>query len=337
MEAFTSYGMPLFLEKILSDPSFITSSDAFEEISLGYRGAALSTSLPFKKEEAAVYASARMPATRAAINAVLERLKQEKPLFSPKSFLDLGAGPGSFLWAFLAQFQTFERGVLWEGNAFFLDLLRLFLKAGETSFKSLKNVEVVQKNILKNVWDESQESFDLVSLSYVLSEISPSAQAQILKNAWMKTREVLLLVEPGTPAGFSNITRARHILKEQGGFFCAPCPHENKCPLENTNDWCHFKVRLTRSLRHKQLKSASLSYEDEKYSYLIAQKIPFERNSSNSRILKNPLKRKGHIIFDVCTQKGEGRFTVSKKTPKLYKEAQKKEWGDLLSHEGEEK
>ncbi|HQS83582.1 MAG: hypothetical protein B7Y25_02075 [Alphaproteobacteria bacterium 16-39-46] len=337
MTFFKPFEGPPFLEKILSDPSFITSSDTFEKISLTYRNRVSlnPSSLPFKKEDVSVYVAARMPATMAAIGAVLERLHQEKPQFLPSSFLDIGSGPGSFLWALLGKFPKFERGVLYEGNAFFLDLLPLFLKAGEASFDALKNVEVVRKNVLEVSSPDCLEKFDLVSLCYLLSEIPPKSQMGLLETAWAKTGDVLMIVEPGTPLGFSNITRARQFLKERGGFFCAPCPHQNKCPLEDTKDWCHFKVRLTRSRLHRHLKSASLPYEDEKYSYLIVQKKPLERNPLEGRILKNPLKRPGHLIFDLCTHTGEERITVSKKTPKRYKEAQKKDWGDLWTRERE--
>lgn len=334
MESLELFEASLFFKKVFSNLSFIADSNVFKEISLRYRDQNLNpSSLSFGKEEVSAYIGARMPATMAAIGAVLERLCEERPLFSAKSFLDLGSGPGSFLWAFLEKFQTFERGVLWERNPFFLEILDLFLKTGESAVESLKNVEIVPKNILESHWNEDQELFDLVSLCYVLSEILPKAHHSLLEKAWMKTRDVLILIEPGTPDGFLNIRRARHFLKQQGGFFCAPCSHQNLCPLENTKDWCHFKIRLKRSVDHKRLKSASLPYEDEKYAYLIVQKTPLHRNSSDGRILKSPLKRRGHVIFDVCTQKGEERFTVSQKTSDLYKEAQKKEWGDLWKDE----
>ena len=337
MRFFKPFEVPPFLEKILSDPSFITSSDVFEKISLNYRDRVSSnpSSLPFKKEDVSVYVAARMPATMAAIGAVLERLHQEKPHFLPSSFLDIGSGPGSFLWALLGRFPNFERGVLYEGNAFFLELLALFLKEGSAFFDALKNVEITHKDVLDVSSRDCQEKFDLVSLSYLLSEISPKSQKGLLENAWARTGDVLMIVEPGTPLGFSNITRARQFLKELGGFFCAPCPHQNKCPLEDTKDWCHFKVRLRRSHLHRRLKSGSLSYEDEKYSYLIVQKKPLEKNSLESRILKNPLKRQGHLIFDLCTHTGEERITISKKISKRYKEAQKKDWGDLWKREKE--
>ncbi|MBS0185982.1 MAG: hypothetical protein JSS34_06560 [Proteobacteria bacterium] len=337
MNSFFYYGLPSFFEKVFSEASFPVSSDIFEKISLRYQSEASreGASLSFKKEEAFVYALGRMPATIAAIKDVLRRLRQQNSKFSPNSFLDIGSGPGSFLWAFLEYFPKFERGVLWEGNASFLDFLKLFLKEGETSFKSLQNVEVLEKNIINLSLTENEEYFDLVNLSYVLSEISEKEQPNLLEKAWKKTRDVLMIIEPGTPNGFLNILRARHFFKEQGGFFCAPCPHQNRCPLENTKDWCHFSVRLKRSHLHKRLKSASLSYEDEKYAYLIVQKKPVERNSLESRILKNPLKRTGHIIFDGCSQKGEERITISKKTPRLYKEAKAKEWGDLWENEEE--
>ena len=84
----------------------------------------------------------------------------------------------------------------------------------------------------------------------------------------------------------------------------------------------------------KEMKDFEEIFDGIKFSYVV-QKKPLESNSSDGRILKNPLKRPGHLIFDLCTHTGEERITVSKKTPKLYKEAQKKEWGDLWTRERE--
>ena len=45
------------------------------------------------------YLVARMPATLAAIQAVLARAMEVVPGFAPSSFLDVGAGPGTAAWA----------------------------------------------------------------------------------------------------------------------------------------------------------------------------------------------------------------------------------------------
>ena len=45
------------------------------------------------------YLATRLPATFAAVRASLDSLTDARPDFQPKSLLDIGAGPGTMLWA----------------------------------------------------------------------------------------------------------------------------------------------------------------------------------------------------------------------------------------------
>lgn len=69
-----------------------------------------------------------------------------------------------------------------------------------------------------------------------------------------------MLVEPGTPAGFANISAARTQVLEggravvggssggkQAAHVLAPCPHDGACPLESRRSWCHFVQRFQRT------------------------------------------------------------------------------------------
>jgi len=70
---------------------------------------------------------------------------------------------------------------------------------------------------------------------------------------------MLLIVEPGTPAGYKNITEARRVLVESGAHIAAPCTHENTCPMEG-NDWCHFTCRISRSRLHRLMKGGEAPF-----------------------------------------------------------------------------
>lgn len=325
--------LPFFVEKILSENFSSNVVSSYEKISSMYRGKGVfKSSLKFEEDDINAYGWARMPATSAVADSVLQRLLERYPSFKPSSFLDLGSGLGSFLWAMLNYFPELQKSVLCEGNTRFLKLLKCFLNHEDaTKYLSLKNTSLVPGNLTQGkTWDLIKDSFDLVSVSYVFSELDSSEKAQFLENAWSRTKHVLILTEPGTPEGFSNILRARDFLIGHAGKILAPCPHQNACPLyQKPKDWCHFSIRLLRSDTHKAIKNASLSYEDEKYCYLIALKHSSNLQFKESRILKKPLKRSGHIMLDLCTEEGERRLTFSKKDRGLYKLAQKKKWGDL--------
>src|SRR6478736_9293265 len=50
-------------------------------------------------EDALAYLAVRLPATYAAVRASFAAIKQARPDFAPKTALDIGAGPGTALWA----------------------------------------------------------------------------------------------------------------------------------------------------------------------------------------------------------------------------------------------
>ena len=71
---------------------------------------------------------------------------------------------------------------------------------------------------------------DLVVASYVIGEIGEAEQRALAELMWSKTRDTLLVVEPGTPAGYARVIALRAQLIAAGAHVIAPCPH-NGCLL----------------------------------------------------------------------------------------------------------
>ena len=61
------------------------------------------------------------------------------------------------------------------------------------------------------------EARDLVSVTYVLNELAPEARYRLIERLWRLTADILVIVEPGTPAGWQRILAARRQLIEAGG------------------------------------------------------------------------------------------------------------------------
>lgn len=267
------------------------------------------------EEEAISYVATRMPATFEAVTTVLNQV----PLEEITSVLDLGSGPGTAALAAALRWVQCPHFHLIEGNSFMKGL----------SEKLLENIpEIAHQNFSfhsDNILNLSDvDTYDLVILSYVLTELSSKEQEALLLKAWEKLKKGLVLVVPGTPQAYKQLMIIRDLLIHKGAFIVAPCPHHKPCPLTG-DDWCHFSTRLARPAFHKEIKDVALGYEDEKYSYLVALKEPTER--IGARVIKRPLKRSGHVILDLCATDGLYRQTVSKKD-KDYKRATKIVWGD---------
>ena len=284
--------------------------NAYEVLSDCYRSKGNTRTLT-KESSIWAYLAARMPATYAVLFECLEKIPKD---FKPNSVLDLGAGPGTGTLAALDLWPDIQAITSVEQHP----LMNKF--AGQLITKP---IDRIQKDI---VTFETMQTYDLVILSYVLGELTQEQQLSVLEKALRAARGFLVITTPGTPRDYQNLMTARRFLIERGGHVLAPCPHQNACPLEQTKDWCHFSVRVNRTKSHKMAKQASLTFEDEKFSYLIVGK---ERAPENfGRLIRKPIRKPGHVLLDVCTSTGVRREIITKKQKDVYRVASKKEWGD---------
>ena len=160
--------------------------------------------------------------------------------------------------------------------------------------------------------------------------VPPAQTAAWLGKLWAACTGALVVVEPGTPAGYQRILTARRWLIEQGAVIAAPCPHAAACPLQPP-DWCHFAVRLPRSRDHLHLKQAEVPYEDEKFSYLIAVRPEMRPQPFAARVLTPPAHGKIGVTLRLCRTDGTAAaVTVPKRDSAAYAAVQKKRWGDAL-------
>ncbi|TGV68315.1 methyltransferase type 11, partial [Mesorhizobium sp. M00.F.Ca.ET.149.01.1.1] len=212
------------------------------------------------------YLATRLPATYAAIRASLDALGEARPDFRPASLLDIGAGPGTMLWATIDAWPELERAVLVEASA-------AVRRAGQSLAQGAIAARTDWIAGDATIDLDGMEPADLVSAAYVLDEIVPLSLPKLIDRLWRLTADTILLVEPGTPAGWQRILAARQQLIADGAHVLAPCPHEAPCPLAPP-DWCHFARRVARSRLHRLVKEAEVPWEDEKFIYLAASRRP---------------------------------------------------------------
>ena len=266
--------------------------------------------------DVAAYAVYRMPATFAAVQEALAQLHRAYPGLAPRTQLDLGGGTGAAVWAARSIFGSL-------GTATVLDQSRSALDLGRGIAGRLP---VEWREAPLSTVDTTVDGADLVTVSYVLSELSAEDQAHLVRRAAVAAAGAVVVVEPGTPAGYRRILAARDVLLSAGLAVRAPCPHQAACPLSR-GDWCHFGARVNRSALHRRLKSAELSYEDEKLCYVAA--APVSGPGGFGRIVRRPQQRKGLVSLRMCTpEPGIATELVSKRQGGRYRAARDVSWGD---------
>jgi ribosomal protein RSM22 (predicted rRNA methylase) len=293
-------------------------------ISQTYRGGGGSTAIR-TETDALAYALARMPATYAAVTASLNALCEIRPDFAPKNLLDVGAGPGTATWAAAEAFSSLQDFALLDANRA-LRALALDLGGGSTRLRAMTYRYGEARAELAKA-----ETADLVVASYMIGEIGDAEQKMLAELMWAKTRDTLLIVEPGTPAGYARILALRAQLIAAGAHVAAPCPHNDKCPL-TAPDWCHFTQRLPRSRAHQQIKGAELPFEDEKFAYVALTRAPAARRPA--RVLAQPVVSKVEVSAKLCTADGLTIAKVPRRAKADYARARRWRWGDAVVEEG---
>jgi ribosomal protein RSM22 (predicted rRNA methylase) len=273
------------------------------------------------KGDALAYALARMPATYAAVTASLNALREVTPHLEPISMLDVGAGPGTASWAATEAFPSLTNFMLLDANSA-LRALALDLGRGSARLRDMTYQRGEARAALA-----AAKPADLVVASYMIAEIDGAEQSAIAELMWAKTRDMLLVVEPGTPAGYARIIALRQQLIAAGAHVAAPCPHDGKCPLA-APDWCHFTQRLPRSRAHKQIKGAELPFEDEKFSYVALTRAPVARRPT--RVLAQPVVTKIEVTAKLCTPDGLAIAKVPRRAKADYARARRWRWGDAV-------
>ncbi|MFI1070202.1 small ribosomal subunit Rsm22 family protein [Streptomyces puniciscabiei] len=296
------------------------AAGAVDRLIASYRGDT-PTHAPILRDRAdvAAYAAYRMPATFAAVHSALEAFAQAAPDWTPGSHVDIGGGTGAATWAVTATWPG-ERSVT------VLDWAEPALALGREIAAANPDLRGARWQRARIGADLALDDTDLVTVSYVLNELSEPDRAALVDAAAAAARAVVI-VEAGTPAGYARVIEARDRLIRAGLHVVAPCPHSAACPIEPGRDWCHFSARVSRSSLHRQVKGGTLPYEDEKFSYVAATRLPAA--PAPSRVIRRPQIRKGQVLLDLCEPDERlVRTTVTKRHGHLYKAARDAEWGD---------
>lgn len=298
------------------------AAQAVERLIASYRGDT-PTDAPVLRDRAdvAAYAAYRMPATFEAVRSALDAFRAAAPGWTPATHTDIGGGTGAASWAVAEAWPEGEHRTTvldWAEPA--LELGRELAESADSP--ALRGARWRRARIGASM---GLEPADLITVSYVLKELDGATREAVVRQA-ATAGQTVLVVEPGTPDGYERIIAARDLLVEAGMRVAAPCPHSGQCPIVPGTDWCHFAARVSRSSLHRRVKGGSLPYEDEKFGYVAATRVP--ATPAPSRVTRKPQIRKGQVLLDLCAADGSlHRDTVTKRHGSLYRAARDTPWG----------
>ncbi|MFJ6566834.1 small ribosomal subunit Rsm22 family protein [Streptomyces sp. NPDC091292] len=308
------------LDGLLDGMSSRQAAQSVERLIGHYRGRT-PTNAPVLRDRAdvAAYAAYRMPATYEAVCSALAAFADTLPEgWAPEGHVDIGGGTGAAAWAVAATWSGARPVTVLDWSEPALALGReIAADHPVLSSATWRRARVGPALTLPPV--------DLVTVSYVLGELTEADRAAAIDVAAGAAQSVVV-IEPGTPEGYGRVIEARRRLVDAGFRVAAPCPHSGACPIVPGTDWCHFAARVSRSSLHRQVKGGSLPYEDEKFSYVAATRLP--ATPAASRVVRHPQIRKGQVLLDLCDPDGTlHKSTVTKRNGTLYRAARDTRWG----------
>jgi ribosomal protein RSM22 (predicted rRNA methylase) len=313
--------LPLALRRVvdtaLAGIPLAALAGASQALSQRYRGEVRDGRLHLNDDlTARAYLATRLPATYAALRASLDSVAELRPEFAPASLLDFGAGPGTALWAAQDRWPSLNDAALIEASP---------------AIRGLGEILAAECAVEHIAWSSALgagERRDLVTLAYVLDELDPASCDDLVDRLWSLTGDTLLILEPGTPAGWRRILGARRRLLEAGAHLIAPCPHEYACP-RTAPDWCHFSRRVARARLHRQAKGGEVPWEDEKYIYLAVSRHSGPR--ARARVIAPAQKGSGKTELKLCLETGEAKPRLfTRRDGEAFKAARRADWGDAV-------
>jgi len=274
---------------------------------------------------ARAYLNTRLPATFAAVSAALRAVAEVRADFTPRAVLDAGAGPGTATWAAAEHWRSVKDAVLVETSV-------AIRAVGQRLLQPLALDRATWLSTRLDAALADLAPCDLVLIAYVLDELPPVAREPLIAELWRVTADTLVIVEPGTPAGWKRMLHARDLLIAAGAHLLAPCPHRRPCPLA-APDWCHFSARVARSRQHREAKGGTVPWEDEKFIYLAVSRRPGD--VPGARVIAPPRTSKASVALKLCGSDGSAQEHIfEKRAGDPFKAARKLDWGDA-THTGD--
>lgn len=302
--------------------------------------------IDYTRSKSLEYILARTAGEYAVLCRVFSEIATRDPDFQPQTLFDFGSGVGTVVWAANRYWQkSLVEHMCVDISRDMNDIAELILKKG-----SSKSDTIFPGVFFRQFFPAAiHRKYNLVVSSYTLTDL-PTAKVRLetIDKLWRNTNKYLVLVEQGTNSGFVALNEARDYIlqlhkkdepergdgedevKHSHGFTFSPCPHDTWCPrYMKDHKPCNFYIGYKRLYPF-----FTDSTESEVFSYVVLKKG--ERSGKAEqwpRLVKEPLRRGGHIICRLCTSDGqlaESVLTKAKNPKKLYRCARMSSCGDLL-------
>jgi ribosomal protein RSM22 (predicted rRNA methylase) len=280
-------------------------------------------------DDVMAYLGLRVPASYAQISGAMRSVREVLPSWNPKSVLDLGAGPGTGVWAAKTVWESVSEAVC-------IDQGKNFITVGKQLLNEIDlpvTVHWEQQDVREGVAPE-EAHYDLVIVANVLNELSPAARDKVLGQAFNHTTGVLLILEPGTPSGSAIAAESARAFKTAANLVA---PYIDNSYVKDDDFWLHFSQRFIRPEFQRRVRQymrdsteMASDWEDAKYSYTAISKLPGEVLAWGR--CAGPVRlQKGFLEVPVLTKDSLQLIKVMKRNHEQFRYAKNLKGGELIT------
>ena len=165
------------------------------------------------------YLTTNIPKLQAVIDLLPKTVTSD---WNQMYLIDVGAGPGTFSFAWANLFKT-TAITQWENSP----LMQ------EQSFKIMKAIFPELKIHLNQVINHTQK---ILLFGHSLNEMGVTVGINFEEK---EKPEQILLIEPGTKSMFVDALLFREEMIKRGYKIVYPCFSQALCPMKGSDDWCH--------------------------------------------------------------------------------------------------
>jgi ribosomal protein RSM22 (predicted rRNA methylase) len=227
-------------------------------------------------------------------------LNQYKEYLANAEIIDIGVGPGTFLFAIGEYFDWSLDSTLYGIETSQL-MKKQALKIKEGLYPD-KDIEIVSSESLIPKKDEKKKR--VIIFTHSFNEMGIKRAKEYIKNL---NPDAILFIEPGTKELFKSYLSLRSDLIEDGFNCHYPCLSNSPCPLEGKDDWCHQYLKITHDKEVERL--TQIAQRNRKWMavtlglYIKDTQSNFKDNEA--RIIRTYPESKFGFEWDVCTKKNQ--------------------------------
>lgn len=283
---------PFLLNKFKSDQDLVKSIQKLSENFTSQR----ENIKDYHEDEKliAAYAAFYLTTNYPKFSYLIDYISNYKNLFEEYELIDIGVGPGTFIFSIGDYFNWNFNHTFWGVETSYL--MRKQAAKIKEGLYSDKNIQIVSS--LEHI-PKKQGAKRMIIFTHSFNEMKQSEAMAYIEEL---EADAILFIEPGTKELFKSYIEFRDLIIAKGFNCHYPCASNQICPLQGKDDWCHQYLKVSHDLEIERL--TQLTHKNRKWMPitlgLYLKESEKEKELDFGRIIRTYAETKFSFVWEVC-------------------------------------